>query len=296
MGAPARLAAFGALLAAVFGLALLLGGIAGPEARTPPRVADGAGAGHGGPARAGDDAHAPSGERGHAGGGAAAPALPGLAAAQDGLRLVLEAPSVERSSRARVAFRLLDDAGRPVRDLEVAHEQRVHMIVVRRDLAGFQHLHPREAADGTWSAEVDLSAAGTYRVFADVTRDGEQHTLGADLHVGGSFRPVALAAPATTARSDGGAEVRLRRDGDRVAFRVLRGGRDVTARLDPYLGAKGHLVTLRTGDLAYLHTHPEGDALAFATELPSAGTYRLWVQFRLDGRVHTAAFTQEVPS
>ncbi len=90
--------------------------------------------------------------------------------------------------------------------------------------------------------------------------------------------------------------MRLTREGGRVAFDVLRDGRSITDELQPYLGAKGHLVTLRLGDLAYLHTHPEGDELAFETELPSAGAYRLWVQFQLDGRIHTAAFTQEVAS
>ncbi len=81
-----------------------------------------------------------------------------------------------------------------------------------------------------------------------------------------------------------------------MAFSVLRDGEVIDEELQRYLGAKGHLVTLRLGDLAYLHTHPDGDRLAFETELPSAGVYRLWVQFQLEGKIHTAAFTQEVTS
>ena len=38
---------------------------------------------------------------------------------------------------------------------------------MRRDLAGFQHVHPARGADGTWRVPLDLPAAGTYRVFAD---------------------------------------------------------------------------------------------------------------------------------
>src|SRR3546814_3056298 len=52
--------------------------------------------------------------------------------------------------------------------------------------------------------------------------------------------------------------------------------------LQPYLGAYGHLVALREGDLAYLHVHPEGaspsgpDQLSgphvqFATSAPTPG-------------------------
>ena len=53
-------------------------------------------------------------------------------------------------------------------------------------------------------------------------------------------------------------------------------------------------MALREGDLAFLHVHPDGDDVAFATEFPSAGRYRLFLQFRHGGRVHTAAFTREV--
>ena len=45
--------------------------------------------------------------------------------------------------------------------------------------------------------------------------------------------------------------------------------------LQPYLGADGHLVALREGDLAFLHVHPEEGAepgqIRFAAEFPSAG-------------------------
>jgi hypothetical protein len=53
-------------------------------------------------------------------------------------------------------------------------------------------------------------------------------------------------------------------------------------------------VALRQGDLAFLHVHPDEDSLKFMATFPTAGTYRLFLQFKTDGRVHTAAFTQEV--
>jgi hypothetical protein len=68
--------------------------------------------------------------------------------------------------------------------------------------------------------------------------------------------------------------------------------------LDPYLAALGHLVAIRTGDLAYLHVHPSEEAIEpggpdieFTVEIPSAGTYRLFLDFSHGGEVHTAAFT-----
>jgi hypothetical protein len=65
-------------------------------------------------------------------------------------------------------------------------------------------------------------------------------------------------------------------------------------QVQQYLGARGHLVALRQGDLAFLHVHPDEDSLKFMATFPTAGAYRLFLQFKVDGRVHTAAFTQEV--
>lgn len=45
------------------------------------------------------------------------------------------------------------------------------------------------------------------------------------------------------------------------------------------------------------HVHPAdggpGPAVSFAATAPSGGTYRLFLDFRHGGRVHTAAFTVE---
>ena len=48
----------------------------------------------------------------------------------------------------------------------------MHLIVVRRDLTGFQHLHPTTSDVGTCSVELRLASAGSYRVFADFKRNG----------------------------------------------------------------------------------------------------------------------------
>ena len=56
---------------------------------------------------------------------------------------------------------------------------------------------------------------------------------------------------------------------------------------------------IREGDLAYLHVHPEAEgddpaAIGFHAELPTAGRYRMYLQFRHEGVVRTAEFTEEV--
>jgi hypothetical protein len=278
----ARVSLFVVLLAAVFGGAAVVGAAVDPSGSDST-------AGH-----ADEDGQ---GMAGHGGASNSSEAmLPGVAVAQDGYRLALNRTAYDDSGTAeRVAFRILDDEGRPLRDFDVAHEKRMHFIVVRRDFADFQHLHPRMRDDGTWKQDVKFARGGSYRVFADFERGGEQHTLGADVQVSGDFESEPLAAPRQTVRSNGGLDVTLRARDRRLEFEVRDSGAVVNDRLDPYLGAKGHLVALREGDLAYLHTHPDGDQLAFETTYPSAGAYRLFVQFSYEGRIHTATFTQRVP-
>ncbi len=83
-----------------------------------------------------------------------------------------------------------------------------------------------------------------------------------------------------------------------LAYDIRRDGAPVDD-LEPYLGADGHLVALREGDLAFLHVHPEESStpgrIRFGASLPSAGRYRLFLQFKHDGVVRTVAHTVEVP-
>jgi hypothetical protein len=224
-------------------------------------------------------------------------AVRGLAVSDRGLTLELTRTSAPRGKRFDLAFRVVDRRGQTVRDFDVEHTKRMHFIVVRRDMTGFQHLHPTERADGTWSVPVTLPDAGSYRVFADFSVDDTPYTLADDFSVDGTVRSQELPAPADSVDVDG-LRVSLTEGASRagaeseLAFEVTRDGEPVA--VEQYLGAKGHLVALRQGDLAFLHVHPDASSLKFMAEFPTAGRYRLFLQFQTDGRVHTAAFTQEV--
>jgi hypothetical protein len=292
MSAAVRPAAYLAALAAIFGGALAVGSAVG-DGGDDPRPADHSAA---------DNGMAGDAQDQHGAAESNAPAAHGLGVAENGLRLVAPA-TVRAGVPERFAFRIVDGHGATIRDFATEHTKRLHLIAVRRDLTGFQHLHPRQDADGTWSTGLELRDAGAYRVFADFRpAGGTATTLASDVLVGGSFTPLALPAPATATRV-GGYDVSLRADGATagreatLTYTISRDGRPVA--VEPYLGASGHLVALRAGDLAYLHVHPlEGGAdagrIAFAATYPSAGRYRLFLQFRHAGRVHTAALTQEV--
>lgn len=223
----------------------------------------------------------------------------GVTVAANGLRLEVEYPELRRGRKETIRFRILDDSGGRVRDFDVEHTKRMHVIVARRDLTGFQHLHPERAEDGSWSLPLKLDEPGSYRFFADFSHEGEKSTLATDLRVDGSASLGPLPRATPRALSDGGHDVRLeagrvrRGEEAELRFTITRDGAAVEP--EEYLGAGGHLVALREGDLAFLHVHPTDDhAAAFAATFPIAGRYRLFLQFKHEDRVHTVAFTQEV--
>ncbi|TCK21758.1 hypothetical protein [Pseudonocardia endophytica] len=229
----------------------------------------------------------------------------GLASTRDGYTFVPAATTLPSGTPTELAFRITGPDGGTVTAFDVEHEKRMHLILVRRDTSGFQHVHPTLGDDGTWRVPVTLATGGAYRAFADFApTGGAPVTLGTDLFAPGRFTP-ASPAPSRTATLPDGYAVRL--DGDLVPGRsspvtltVTRDGRPVDD-LQPYLGAYGHLVALRGGDLAYLHVHPDGTpgdgvtapgpGIRFHIEVPSTGTYRLFLDLRHDGQVRTAAFT-----
>jgi hypothetical protein len=295
-GTARKLGGFGLALAVAFAAAYGLGQAVGPVGAEPePAAHDGMdetgthGDSHG-------DAHvaAPAGVPG------------GLMVSADGMTLQVTGPAPRAGVRQDFAFRVLDDHGAPVTRFAPTHDKLMHLVLARRDLSGYQHLHPALAADGTWRVPLTVGAAGDYRVFADFRPAGREDgtTLGADVAVAGDYRPRPLPEPGLIATVDG-YQVTLAGTltpgtTSRLTLSVARAGRPVTD-LQPYLAAYGHLIALRQGDLAYLHVHPDGapgdgttrpgPTVTFHAEVPSAGTYRLYLDFKHGDVVRTAEFT-----
>ncbi|WP_210588791.1 hypothetical protein [Streptomyces sp. GESEQ-35] len=282
-----KITAFAAALAATFGTAYGVGQGVAPVVEDRP------------PARH-DTQH--TDEAAEGGGGHEASPAGGLQISEGGYTLDLRTPRVTAGKQTELRFAIRDDSGRAVTAYRREHEKELHLIVASRDLVTYRHLHPTRAADGTWSIPVELPRAGGYRVFADFTpakKGAENLTLGADLAASGPYEPKGLPSPSSIAGTQG-YEVELSgglRPGaeSELKLTVSRNGRPVTD-LQPYLGAYGHLVALRSGDLAYLHVHPNsttkpGPDIFFTATAPSSGTYRLFLDFKHEGTVHTTAFT-----
>ena len=233
----------------------------------------------------------------------------GTTASSGGYTLKLATATAKPATPTTLTFTIDGPDGMPVTDYVVDQTKKLHLYLIRTDLRGFQHLHPTLAADGTWSIRTTLPAAGTYRLVADFTvrprgRD-ITHILGAPLTVTGSWRPQPTPAPSSSVTADGytvEASRTLKAGTESpLTVRLTRGGKPVTD-LQPYLGVWAHLSAFRSGTLAFAHLHPteqpmsgmamdSPDPLQFRAELPTAGTYRVFVQFQTGGKLHTAAIT-----
>jgi len=291
MSTATRVAGFLGAMAAVFALALGLGKAFGPSSEADAVAPDTHGAHEGSGTPHGD----PSVE---------AEVPGGLMVSQNHYTLALAEREAAAGRDVPVVFTITGPDGRPVTSYDVEHEKRLHLIAVRRDLTGFQHVHPELSEDGVWSTRLALTP-GQWRLFADFkATDTDALTLGADLAVAGEYQPRVAEAESRTAEVDG---YTVSLDGEltagsdaKLTLSVMRRGKPVTD-LQPYLGAYGHLVALRSGDLAYLHVHPHGTPgdgttkpgpqVVFLAAVPSAGLYHLYLDFKHDGVVRTAAFT-----
>lgn len=218
----------------------------------------------------------------------------GLLVSQDGYTIEPES----RELGDRLAFTITGPDGEAVTDFDVRHDRELHLVLASSDLRTYAHLHPERDADGRWAVELPELVPGAYRAFADFqATGGEPLTLGVDVTVPGELGPVDELQPVAedevgpftvsleVTEDTGEATVTVRRDGEVVVT-------------DPYLGAAGHLVALRDGDLAYVHVHPLDEEpsgpVAFGVEVPSAGRYALFFDFSVDGTVRTARFVADL--
>lgn len=290
MNAGARLALYGAGLVVAFGAAFAVAGVVVPASAVDAWSEGSETGGHGSMTETSTDS------------------LKGLSLSSDGYVLAaLEAPTVVGEA-SELSFQIQDAAGDPVTDYTTTHEKDLHLIVARSDGSQFRHVHPvLDEATGTWSTPWEWAEAGSYRMFADFApagadADAPSLTLTSSVDVAGDLTPV-VPQPTRVAEVDG---FTVSIEGDMVAgssselsITVERDGNPVTA-LEPYLGAFGHLVALREGDLAYLHVHAAGEdpkegetagpTIMFGAEVPTAGRYLLYLDFQVDGQVHTAEF------
>jgi hypothetical protein len=180
---------------------------------------------------------------------------------------------------------------------ERTHEELMHLIIVRDDLTQFAHEHPLLGNDGVFRLRYAFPVGGEYHLFADVAPKGAgSQVLMTKLRISGNSRaPVPAVEPAD------GSSVGLKTD--ESPFPIKKTTRVVfwvqpTSGLEPYLGARAHLIAIYQDAITFVHAHadeavPLDGKFEFLARFPQPGSYRAWVQFKRNGHVITREFSLE---
>ncbi len=225
----------------------------------------------------------------------------------------------ERSRRNEYSFSVVDDRGDTLKNFAITHTKPMHVIVVRKDLQYFQHIHPEfNQATGVFIfKDLTFPADGVYRIFADFAPGGgQQHAMGMSLPVtisedvsvgAGSQYIVKPLGSEEKVKTFNGYRISLSSDQPLVAgrevmlmFNLRQDGRPITD-LQQYLGALGHSIILREDSLDFIHAHPMEDSnrpqtgeVGFMVNFPESGRYKIFTQFQRGGKVFTTDFVVAV--
>ena len=205
----------------------------------------------------------------------------------------------------------------------------VHLIIVRDDLAYIIHQHPPVQADGMLSQTVTFPAPGPYRVLVDLYPNipgaPPNFQLYRTINVAGAYHPQPLPPFKENLVVDG-YHIDMKGHPNLHAIQaqfVNVGVTDPaghTVTFVPWFGALAHAIFFHQGSLDYFHTHicsanaPNCGALpglpatritghstapgklTIGVLVPAPGTWRLFLQMKLGGRIITAPYTLQVGS
>jgi hypothetical protein len=203
----------------------------------------------------------------------------------------------------------------------------VHLIIVRDDLAYIIHQHPPIPPSGVLHQTVTFPAPGPYHVLVDVYPAKPlgglvNFQLFRNVTVTGAYHPVKL-PPFSAHEVIDGVHFDMQPhaaihaiQAEFLHVNITDHGKPV--RFVPWFGALAHAIFFEKGTLNYFHTHvcapdaPNCGSLAgvpaskisgssaapgkltLGVLLPVSGTWRLFVQLKVHGRIVTAPFTLDV--
>jgi hypothetical protein len=210
-------------------------------------------------------------------------------------------------------IRLTAPDGTPVTpdQLEVAHTEKIHLLIIDESLGDYHHEHPTPTdKPGEYKFSFQPRNGGRYAVFADLLpkATGRQEYARTEVHVQGAPRP--LDQSAAQAASVDGYKFDLSMDGG-SAFRVGEAklvkvkvtapdGKPAT-HLEPVMGAFAHGVGFPSDRSGVVHVHPMGKEptkdserggpeLMFHIVPEHAGYMKFYVQVQVGGEQKFAGF------
>lgn len=206
---------------------------------------------------------------------------------------------------------IADTQGKAVNKFEKFQEKMMHLIVVSDDLRFFDHIHPEYKNNGTFEVKHTFPSGGEYTLFSDYKPEKSHERVSVmKANIKGKIPlPQSLEKfEKTKTLSDGKVTLNVENaslkagEDMMLKFKVVDQKNQPITDLQPYLGEKGHLVTIKSSspltNVDYIHSHAMKDSaqgeISFHTKFPQPGTYKMWLQFQRNNNVKTADFWVEV--
>jgi hypothetical protein len=190
--------------------------------------------------------------------------------------------------------------------LSVSHEMKLHLMIVNESLTWFRHIHPKEQPDRSFVVTETFPKGGDYFLFADYKPEGGTSAVDKKrITVKGDpgsdkvdFKPKFVSVVDDyEVTLQNGSNLQTNRT-QPLEIRVAKGGKRLSETdIEPYLGATAHIAMISKDDKHFMHIHPKShrDLPIYAeTRIQKQGAYRIWVEFKTHGKVHTADFTVNV--
>jgi len=195
---------------------------------------------------------------------------------------LMATPSITNDARLRLD---LSDPGwigsRRLDDFVPDHGHVMHLFVVTPSLDRLWHLHPDQAASGSFTQRLPAVAGGRYDLFADVVHaTGVSETVTGEIDAAAiQGSPLAGDDSAWTEADGAGNIVWVRDDKPLVpkrltlfTFRVEDGNGQPARDLELYMGMPGHAVFVRKDLKVFAHVHPSGSAPMAAMAIAMTGS------------------------
>ncbi|RYD70559.1 MAG: hypothetical protein EOP53_25215 [Sphingobacteriales bacterium] len=176
-----------------------------------------------------------------------------------------EPAQIEAGKPAKLIFRpQIEGKNDALVSLDVVHEQKIHLMIVSKDLSYFAHVHPENSANGYYNYSHTFPFGGDFVMFHDYAPTGGGHQLGRqEIIVNGKEKPAEKYTKENRNWEGNGYKLVLEVDknplkkGESTVLKVtvVRNGKPVTD-LQNYLGALGHMAIISADTKQYLHVHP----------------------------------------
>jgi Cu+-exporting ATPase len=215
-------------------------------------------------------------------------------------------PHANEDTTIRIEF---EKEGKPIEQFDISHEQKLHLIVVSKDMSFFNHIHPTYIGKGVFEITTQFPVGGDYKLIADIVPTGgsAMSKMNWTSIEGEQTKQEAIEPETDLTKVVDGKQVTLSFDklaaGEELELNFMITDdktKEPITNLQPYLGAVGHAVILTEDTENYLHVHPveelaSGPNAEFITTFPKSGIYKIWGQFKHNDKVFTVPYVVEVP-